>query len=1481
MGLNFLGLGFSLGAQDKGLAGAIKDTSSGLMDISKSVVGIGLASAKMIFKAPNFGPAASLAQTLAGDIKLTTTGIEAFGVAANKATSAGLAGLNMTDEQFRKSQSSIASTAFSMNTDVGAVTKSFAALQQAGIDVKKVGFKSFEQYQKFIEVTGTDSTAFAASLGTMNKQMGMSPELIEDSVTAVAAIGKKFNIGREAVAGMATTVKILNANSNLLPQNWSPAKMSKFLKGTTVVAGALTSIGLTADEAMAASQGLTKGLLAGNKGMADLYAGVKSELPQAFQVMTENFGDANKAFEMLQADPQQFMLRMGDMVKKVNNMHLKPEAMNRFRSQMEATFGPDIMATFNKQGFGQLEPALKKADVTMKEQGKVIGDLASKYSDGRTYMERFAIAQDIVQTKLKQVHGVMSDSKYLKTYVAQGKEFTDWASKTAAKGGPLGKLTTALIEVTNRGFGGFLASHSKFGFAMAEGIKLMQPMLQYLPALKMAFTALSSPIGLVVGALAGLYFLFKDLAKGKDSVVAPMLKKLQAEAPVFIKKMFDFVKGIFATIFEVLSKVDWDSVIKTVSDFFFTVFNTVFDALASVDWGKVFDIISKVFTKVFDTIFDVLGRVNWGEAAKIVGDAFKLVFNTIFKAIESINWNKVGEVLGILLSKAVEIAIDLVKAAFKLGEKLLNWLDGIDWGAVGKKIGDYFAQLADMAITMFVKILQNLPEIIGKIISKAVDFFVGILDGIRDYLVKKFPEATKPIVFIFEMLKAAVSIVGGALKLAFKAVWWVLSTIWDIVKGVFSVIGDIASGIASVAGKIGSVVSSIGSGIKGAASAVYDFFSGSDSGAEDAGKRMLALQQKLIADTKRITEEAQKKAKEARDADLRAHGVATEGYVKTVEGQIIKSTDALTQYQRDATGAIVAVSVAAAKYTKAVVGGEAFVDMEKMQAEIRTMNDTVKGLKSGTDEWDKAMDDIINHGNQAHEEYFKKFGVRWDIMYAQNEKLKGQYALSNEVLKKATDQGQGYFDALIALQTKMSEQTGALILKQEQLRAAGKENTQEFIDLSSQIMGKMADDQKVFGEAQQVMSGHLAAAFDQYVGKAEKQAVAAERTAYMIAEAYKNSVDSVLKGLPATASKTAETVKSMMVELGDAQNKEVNDLLAHTTLTGTALEKAVNDVKQKYIDQSKAITDVITKNHDALIVGAQGNTLAALDNIKKGYADMTKQVDTKTNEAATEIQKQFGVTADAAVQSVNQIAAIDPNIFKKNMAVVKTTFMGFLKEMDDKGKKLLDNTTKSFNDMWKTMNDGWKANTKLLQDFTDSAAANVEKYWGKVMLVAMTSVGSFIQLTKQIETGLSALARTMNIMDLLASPDQINAWASMVVSALSFAFRTGSVGDAMITSSYNKALAMAAEIQQNSGSATPDASKMQASGSSSAITAAQGLLMSINHPTWATDEHEMIPTKLETLHQDMIAMLKALQGAGETKAAQGAKAGGIKPRHGS
>jgi hypothetical protein len=233
---------------------------------------------------------------------------------------------------------------------------------------------------------------------------------------------------------------------------------------------------------------------------------------------------------------------------------------------------------------------------------------------------------------------------------------------------------------------------------------------------------------------------------------------------------------------------------------------------------------------------------------------------------------------------------------------------------------------------------------------------------------------------------------------------------------------------------------------------------------------------------------------------------------------------------------------------------------------------------------------------------------------------------------------------------------------------------------------------------------------------------------------------------------------------------------------------------------------------------------------------------------------------------VNQIAAVDPKIFKANMQVVKTAFMGFLKEMDDRGKKLMDNTTKSFNEMWKTMDEGWKKNKKLMEDFGAGADIIIDKFWKTVIDKSQIAAGKFLEISKSIQTSLMAITKSFSLMDLLASPTDITRWAASVVSALAHAFRTGGAADAMISASYAKALAMASEISTQAGTATPDASTKPGV-SSGAMQATMRLIDVINHPAWAHDPKEPIPATLKEMNDNLKATLAALAALAEGKAA--------------
>jgi hypothetical protein len=703
-------------------------------------------------------------------------------------------------------------------------------------------------------------------------------------------------------------------------------------------------------------------------------------------------------------------------------------------------------------------------------------------------------------------------------------------------------------------------------------------------------------------------------------------------------------------------------------------------------------------------------------------------------------------------------------------------------------------------------------------------------------------------------------------------VWAVLGTVWDIIKTVVGAIVDVVVAvkdavvwIGDAVGKVGSFFSSVGSGIR-------DFFTGSSSEAQVSINDTMKLVQDSINKTVQIANEAAKKAKDERDADLRAHGVATEGYVKTVEGKILKSTEAFVRFENDATGAVMKVAHATADYTRAIVGGEVAKSMDDMQAEIRRLNDVAKQYKSGTDEWHKAMDESIAHADQVHDDYFKKFGARWDIMYQRNEQMKDQYQLENKTLEQAKQAGVGYYDAMIANQQKLSEGAMNDILHLEQLRQKGEITADEFEKRNAKINARVAGDVIRMKESADIVSGDLATIFKQYSKNAEDTADFAMRASFQMAKVFEANGKIIMDKIPEGATATRDAVKSAFDDLSKAQSVEIEKIINNGKLTADEMQEQVRGVQNNYKGMQNDYAQAVEHYSKEL---AEGNT-AGLDKMiadnKAKLDGATKELKVKAQEGAGEIQKMYGTTNAETLDSIHQIGALKPAVFTKNMEAVQGTFLKFLGVMDDKGKKIMENTTKSFNTMWKTMNDGWKANEDLVVKFTDSAAAHVDAYWSKVMMAANNAVVGFIGLTKQIELGLSAMARTLNIMDLLASPDQITKWAASVVSALAYAFRTGDAADSMISASYNKALAMAAEIQANAGTATPDTASMKTSPSSSAITAAQGLLTAINRPAWANDPTAPIPATLESINQNLIAALAQMNAAAQGKAVTAAKA---------
>ena len=1420
-----MGLGFNFGAQDKGLGAAIKTTSSGLADISKSVVGIGADSAKMMFKAPDFGPAAGVATTLANDVKLTTTGMEAFGVAASKATSAGLAGLNLTAKEFGKAQGMISGVAFGMNTDVGAVTKSFTALKQAGVDVKKVGFKSFEEYQKFIEVTGTDSIQFAGALGKMSHQMGLTAEQTTATVKSVAAIGKHFNIGREAISAMSDTVEVLNDNANLLPQDWSPARLQKFISGTTIVAGALTSVGFTADEAIGASKDLTKSLLDGGKGMHKLYSGLADTIPNQAEVITQNLGNFEDSFQMLQNSPDKFMLKMGKMMDKVQHMNLKPEALDRFRLQMSETFGPKAMAVFTKKGFGQIGPALEKASEPMEGQEKILGDLASKYQDGRTMAEHFAIAQDQMHTALKHVSGVMGDQEYLKNYKTNTKALVVELGAFAKKGGVLGKATDMFIEFTNYGIGGALAAHTKWGLALTEGVKLMQPVMAFLPGLTAAFSALTSPITLVAGAIAAIYFASKDLAKGDKSIIRPFIEKIKTEAPAFFAKVKDVFIDIVKAVKEVAGMIDW----KAVKDFLYDGFL----------WA-------------FNGISDVIGMIDWGVVASTI-----------------------GHYLGVAIDFAVESIGKILKG---IGHIIADWWHKASWGDIYDVLKDVFLVLGAFSVYTFVSSFGGLGGMLksaltsglGIAFKAAKGLIGGAINGIGDVMTSSVGQ-----------MAASTEAAAGSMSGSFFEMDAGLASI-DVAAGETAAASTVASTevAAGWAAAILPITLIVGA-VAAVGYALYKLFGDSRDESKDLKD---ALSRDFSTTKKELSPGGSGDFATPAGRQISLTGITFSSVFGEARknampgGSADMATPLASQFKIiSSTGidSFFGIKTSMDPGGKGDIGGAMDVQAGKVKKTTAQINaDVVSSVKSAinsvTDVAKKTSDNVVASAKAAGEESIRANKIFMDkISDYYNETKKHLDLAKNLKFGSVTDDAAGNAEAAVATQTKLNN----LLQIQKNLFKSMQDSGEQLDLFKSDSFKKdkgqfdaVTNEIERLQKTKKEQSDELTKSYSGDVNILKNSSIESQKLFMSASDTIKKysstlgaeqlndfSVQSI--GLQRKYTEDLTTLRTKLsaaIANGNAgEQKSIMDQMARTTSAAQdsmhALQKSVESAAPIYSGSvqemmngvTKIITDSAPKTGDALVTGI----VKSKDKAKDAAGKIGKA-------AASAVVETFSATPAQAADMSSMFANMDLGKFRKNIHTVRDDIGNFLTTVDESSKKMVKDTNDMMNKFFKDSKAGWDNQTGLLQIFSSIAAASIATFWASAIISSTNASVNIIKIFGTVTTAMDDMAKNFNIMDLLASPDKITQWAASVVDALSYAFRNGNAIDSMIGASYQKALSMASQIHSQASPAVPDQSAM-ASPASSSMNGLTGLISTIDHPKWA----ENVQATLNSINENLSASL--------------------------
>jgi phage-related protein len=654
-----------------------------------------------------------------------TTSYEAQLVEANKSGRALAAQLGYGSKQMGAFSAQAFSLGRSLNLSTEEAGKAIFAWDRGSDVLKSIGIDSAETAAKVQRVFGLDMSQFVMQLKSAKKTMGLTDEQLKRITDSTLAWGQQSGDVNKALSGMAGQFDHLKEKAHSLGKTLSSEELTQFAESSNKAKQLLMAMGSTAEDAEASVGSMQTTFMAADKNMGGMFAGVTSnltEFQEEFAILGVNIGDQ---FDLMKQGPAGFIQGLSTATKRAGGWAKMTDDQQSFiKQRLLKGIGDPKLATqiFNvfEQGGDALDAMVAKLPKATEDIGKL-----AKAADrtGYTLAQRMEMAREEFTAGLRstikdtmgwvktkkgwQMQMMSADAAFLG---ANKKGLDEYGAKLkgmAAQDGPIGMFGQALIKVQKYGAAGLVPPEWAGEFEIFKKLGAdFGPVLTGLSQMLPLLTLLVSPVGLLLAAFAGLAFWFMSVRKEGDSF-GDTLGRMGGQALEFLT-------------------VDLPAYL-----------------------GKGFDWVVANIVPLVEPAFDALAKFLFTDLPPMLSKAFGFAFNWLFKTLLPWLGPKVQNLvsgLGQLLAKYLPVAI----------KALLN---GVDW---------LFTELPLLIIAKLVEYAPSILEAIKNVAVGGLDLLkgavLGIFEGIRQYLVEKFPEAAKTITTVFEGIKTVVMAVFDGVK---------------------------------------------------------------------------------------------------------------------------------------------------------------------------------------------------------------------------------------------------------------------------------------------------------------------------------------------------------------------------------------------------------------------------------------------------------------------------------------------------------------------------------------------------------------------------------------------------------------------------------------------------------------------------------------------------------------------------------------------
>ena len=437
-------------------------------------------------------------------------------------------------------------------------------------------------------------------------------------------------------------------------------------------------------------------------------------------------------------------------------------------SDMAATMQDNLLGRLT-----QLKSKLEDVGITignslmpfMEKAVAKIGELADK----------FAALNPRQQETILKIAGVVAAIGPLLTIV--GKAISVSGQLSSGIGKVVGKLATM----------GTTASGATGGMAVLKG----------------ALTAITSPVGIAIAAIAGITAVVVTLWKtnedfrNKITEIWNRIKSVFTEFGQHITDKlnslgFDFenfgevVKAIWEGFCNVLAPII-EGVFNNIAIFIETTLNVitgVFDFFVSLftgDWQGCWDAVKSIFESVWNGLKEYIGNIL--NTIKGVVDAFLGLFGTSWDEV----WNSIKTTFENIWNGIVSFFSGIL-------DGIVNTVTTV-WTAISTTISDVLTGIWNT----FSNIFTTIRDFVSTVFETIKNVITVVIMAIAEFFSAAFQIITAPFRFIWENCKDTIITVWDAIKekinTVITAVQNIITTVWNAVSSVFSTVWNAISGV--------------------------------------------------------------------------------------------------------------------------------------------------------------------------------------------------------------------------------------------------------------------------------------------------------------------------------------------------------------------------------------------------------------------------------------------------------------------------------------------------------------------------------------------------------------------------------------------------------------------------------------------------------------------------------------------------------------